>query len=61
MEKITLRSDRETDYKFMYKGEETVLKAGGIISIAGGLSDVVLPTCAMKVIQNLIVIKQDVK
>ena len=61
MEKITLRSDRDTDYTFMYKGEETVLKAGGIISIAGGLNDVILPTCAMKIIQNLIIIKQDVK
>ena len=61
MEKITLRSDRDTEYKFMYKGEETVLKAGGIISISGGLEDVVLPTCAMKIIQNLIIIKQDVK
>lgn len=60
MDKITLRSDRDTDYIFMYKGEETVLKAGAIISIAGGLNDVVLPTCAMKIIQNLIVIKQDV-
>jgi len=61
MERITLRSDRDTDYTFMYKGEETVLKAGGIISIAGGLNDVILPTCAMKIIQNLIIIKQDVK
>lgn len=61
MEKITLRSDRDTDYKFMYKGEETILKAGAILSIAGGLNDVVLPTCAMKIIQNLIIIKQDVK
>ena len=60
MDKITIRSDRDTDYTFLYKGEETVLKAGGILSIAGGLNDVVLPTCAMKIIQNLIVIKQDV-
>ncbi len=61
MDKITIRSDRETDYTFMYKGEETVLKAGSIISIANGLNDVVLPTVAMKVMNNLIVIKEDVK
>lgn len=61
MDKITLRSDRNKDYKFLYKGEETILKAGGILSIAGGLNDVVLPTCAMKIMQNLIVIKDDVK
>jgi len=61
MDKITIRSDRDTDYTFMYKGEETTLKAGGVVSIAGGLNDVVLPTCAMKIIQNLIIIKQDVK
>lgn len=60
MDKITIRSDRKTDYKFMYKGEEVVLKAGSIISIANGLNDVVLPTCAMKIMQNLIVIKDDV-
>ncbi len=61
MDKITIRSDRASDYKFMYKGEEVVLKAGSIISIANGLNDVVLPTCAMKIMQNLIVIKDDVK
>ena len=61
MDKITIRSDRETDYTFMYKGEETTLKAGSIISIANGLNDVVLPTCAMKIMNNLIVIKEDVK
>ena len=33
-EKITIRSDRDTDYKFMYKGEEVVLGAGKIIGIA---------------------------
>ena len=44
MDKITIRSDRDTDYTFMYRGEETVLKAGSIISIANGLNDVVLPT-----------------
>ena len=60
MDKITIRSDRKTDYKFMYKGEEVVLKAGSIISIANGLNDVVLPTCAMKIMQNLIVIKDDI-
>ncbi|MEI8128404.1 MAG: hypothetical protein WCG95_02195 [bacterium] len=61
MDKITIRSDRKDDYKFNYKGEEVVLKAGSIISIANGLTEVVLPTCAMKIINNLIVIKDDIK
>lgn len=61
MDKITIRSDRKDDYKFMYKGEEVVLSAGKIISIADGLEHVVLPTCAMKIMNNLIVIKDDVK
>lgn len=61
MDKITIRSDRKDDYTFTYKGEEVVLKAGSIISIANGLNDILLPTCAMKVINNLIVIKDDVK
>ncbi len=61
MDKITIRSDRNSDYTFMYKGEEVTLKAGSVISIANGLNDVVLPTCAMKIMQNLIVIKDDVK
>lgn len=61
MDKITIRSDRDTDYKFIYKGEEVVLGAGKIISIADGLNDVVLPTCAMKISNNLIIIKEDVK
>jgi len=61
MEKITIRSDRNTDYTFTYKGEEVVLGAGKIISIADGLTDVVLPTCAMKISNNLIIIKEDVK
>ena len=60
-EKITIRSDRNTDYKFMYKGEEVVLGAGKIIGIADGLEHVVLPTCAMKIMNNLIVIKDDIK
>ncbi len=60
-EKITIRSDRDTDYKFMYKGEEVVLGAGKIIGIADGLEHVVLPTCAMKIMNNLIVIKDDIK
>lgn len=59
--KVTIRSDRKDDYKFNYKGEEVVLKAGSIISIADGLTEVVLPTCVMKIINNLIVIKDDVK
>lgn len=61
MDKITIRSDRKTDYTFTYKNEDVVLKAGSIISIANGLNDVVLPTVAMKIMQNLIVIKDDVK
>jgi len=61
MDKITIRSDRDTDYTFTYRGEETVLEAGKIISIANGLNDVVLPTVAMKIMNNLIVIKEDVK
>jgi len=61
MDKITIRSDRDTDYTFTYRGEETVLGAGKIISIANGLNDVVLPTVAMKIMNNLIVIKEDVK
>ena len=60
-DKITIRSDRSTDYTFMYKGEEVTLGAGKIISIANGLNDVVLPTVAMKIMNNLIVIKDDVK
>ena len=58
---ITIRSDRDTDYVFQYKGEDVTLKAGGILSIADGLDEVVLPTCAMKIVKNLIVIKDDVK
>lgn len=61
MDKITIRSDRGTDYSFLYKGEETILKAGSVISIADGLEHVVLPTVAMKIMNNLIVIKEDVK
>ena len=58
---ITIRSDRDTEYTFQYKGEDVTLIAGGILSIADGLEHVVLPTCAMKIINNLIIIKQDVK
>ena len=61
MDKITIRSDRKEDYKFMYKGEDVILGAGKIISIADGLEHVVLPTCAMKIMNNYIVIKDDVK
>ena len=61
MDKITIRSDRDTDYTFTYKGEEVVLKAGKILSISGGLNDIILPTVAMKIMNNLIVIKGDVK
>lgn len=61
MDKITIRSDRSTDYSFLYNGEETLLKAGSVISIADGLEHVVLPTVAMKIMNNLIVIKEDVK
>lgn len=58
---ITIRSDRDSEYTFQYKGEDVTLKAGGILSISDGLEHVVLPTCAMKVINNLIIIKNDVK
>ena len=61
MDKITIRSDRKEDYKFSYKGEDVILKAGSIISIADGLNEIMLPTCSMKIINNLIVIKDDVK
>lgn len=57
MDKITIRSDRQEDYTFTYRGEEVVLKAGSILSIANGLNDVVLPTTQMKIMNNLIVIK----
>ena len=59
--KITVRSDRATDYTFMYKGEDVVLKAGSVVSVADGLKNVVFPTVAMKIMNNLIVIKDDVK
>lgn len=58
---VTIRSDRDSEYIFQYKGEDVTLKAGGILSIADGLEHVVLPTVAMKVINNLIIIKDDVK
>lgn len=61
MDKITIRSDRKDDYTFNYQGEEVILKAGSILSIANGLNDVVLPTTAMKIMKNLIVVKDDVK
>lgn len=59
--KITIRSDRKEDYVFQYKGEDVTLKAGSIVSIADGLAEVVLPTCKMKIVKNLIVIKDDAK
>ncbi len=59
--KITIRSDRDTDYTFMYKGEEVVLKARSVVSVADGLKNVVFPTVAMKIMNNLIVVKNDVK
>ena len=59
--KITIRSDRKDDYTLQYRGEDVTLKAGSIISIANGLSEVVFPTCVMKIINNLIVIKDDAK
>ena len=59
--KITIRSDRDTDYTFMYKGEEVILKARSVVSVADGLKNVVFPTVAMKIMNNLIVIKEDVK
>ena len=59
--KITIRSDRKDDYIFQYKGEDVTLKAGSIVSIADGLAEVVLPTCKMKIVKNLIIIKEDTK
>ena len=58
---ITIRSDRDSDYTFMYKGADVVLKARSVVSIADGLKNVVFPTVAMKIMNNLIVIKDDVK
>ncbi len=58
MTQITIRSDRDTDYTFNYKGEDVILQARSVISIANGLQDVVLPTCKMKIANNLIVIKE---
>ena len=58
MNQITIRSDRDTDYTFNYKGEDVVLQARSVISIANGLKDVVLPTCKMKIANNLIIIKE---
>lgn len=55
--KITIRSDRQDDYTFQYKGADVTLRAGSIISIADGLAEVVFPTCKMKIVKNLIVIK----
>ena len=55
--KITIRSDRKDDYVFQYKGEDVTLRAGSILSIADGLSEVVFPTTVMKIVKNLIVIK----
>ena len=52
--KITIRSDRKTDYTFMYKGEEVTLKAGSVVSIADVLKNVFFPTVAMKIMYNLI-------
>ncbi len=58
---ITIRSDRKDDYTFQYKGKDVTLKAGSILSVADGLAEVVLPTTKMKVVKNLIVIKDDEK
>lgn len=58
MSQITIRSDRDTDYNFTYQGKEVTLEARSIISIANGLQDVVLPTCKMKIANNLIIIKE---
>ena len=58
---ITIRSDRKDDYTFQYKGEDVTLRAGSIISIADGLREVVFPTTKMKIVKNLIVIKDDEK
>jgi len=59
MDKVTIRSDRDTDYTFSYNGEEVTLPARQVLSIAGGLQNVVLPTTVMKIMNNLIVIKDE--
>ncbi|MCD7739892.1 MAG: hypothetical protein LUH11_00880 [Candidatus Gastranaerophilales bacterium] len=58
MTQITIRSDRDTDYTFTYQGKDVTLEARSVISIANGLKDVILPTCKMKIANNLIVIKE---
>lgn len=58
MSQITIRSDRKTDYVFTYQGKDVTLEAGSVISIANGLQDVVLPTCKMKIANNLIIVKE---
>ena len=58
MSQITIRSDRDTDYIFTYQGKDVTLEARSVISIANGLQDVVLPTCKMKIANNLIIIKE---
>ena len=58
MSQITIRSDRKSDYTFTYQGKDVVLEAGSVLSIANGLQDVVLPTCKMKIANNLIVVKE---
>ena len=58
MSQITIRSDRDTDYTFTYKGEDVTLEARSVISIANGLQNVVLPTCKMNIANNLIIIKE---
>ena len=35
--------------------------AGSVVSVADGLKNVVFPTVAMKIMNNLIVVKEDVK
>ena len=58
MSQITIRSDRDTDYTFTYQGKDVTLEARSVISIANGLQEVVLPTCKMKIDNNLIIIKE---
>ena len=41
----------------LINGEEVTLPARQVLSIAGGLQNVVLPTTTMKIMNNLIVIK----
>ena len=49
MDKVTIRSDRDTDYTFSYRGEDVVLEAikknnlkGVVLGISGGKDSAVV-------------------